>query len=249
VVFVICCVSFPVVFIFIAMTPNQNTASDQDSFSGSVELTKQIAELIRLVRSGEEVNIQLALLLAKSLGHPPAFRQYLDELLLLYQLVFKSQRKKLDAAALTKFFGLTQLHIANRKLTALPESIGQLHNLQRLNCSKNQLQSLPESIGQLQKLKSLYCNGNQLQALPESLAQLHNLQELNCAHNKLKTLPESIGQLHNLQSLDCRYNSLQALPESLAALPKLKRLDARGNPLIHIPPALRKKEGLELLVD
>jgi|GEM_PF-2550357 len=77
---------------------------DQDSLSGSEELASQIAQLIRFVRSGEGANIKLAILLAESLGNPPAFEQYLEDLLPLYQFVFTSERKKLDAAALAELF-------------------------------------------------------------------------------------------------------------------------------------------------
>jgi Leucine-rich repeat (LRR) protein len=124
-------------------------------------------KLIRLVRSGEEANIQLALQLAEDSGNPPAFGQYLEDLQPLYELAFKG--KELDAAGLAKLFQLTRLKIKKKKLTVLPESIGELHNLQELDCSANQLKELPGSIGQLHNLQELYRGGNQLKALPESL--------------------------------------------------------------------------------
>jgi len=106
-------------------------------------------------------------------------------LLPLYQLAFKSKRKKLlDAASLTKLFQITQLDLSGR-VTVLPESIGQLHHLQVLNCYRNRLQALPESIDQLQNLQTLWCSGNQLVALPESIGQLRNLQKLYCQNNQL----------------------------------------------------------------
>ena len=128
------------------MTPDENQPLDQDSLSssdsGSQELDGQVAQLIRLVGSGDEANIKLAFLLAKGLGNPAPFGQYLDELLMFYQLAFESKRKKkLDAPALTRLFQLTQLDIARRNLTALPESLGALHQLQELNCHYNDLKA------------------------------------------------------------------------------------------------------------
>jgi len=56
------------------MTPDETTASNQNLLSGSEPIEEQVAQLIRLVRSGEEANIKLALLIAKSQGNPPAFQ-------------------------------------------------------------------------------------------------------------------------------------------------------------------------------
>ena len=157
------------------MTPDQDFPSEQDGFSGSDELAKQVEGLIRLVRSGEEVNIELAFLIAEGLGNPPAFQQYWEGLLPLYQLAFKSKRKKLDAAALTELFQLTELDISDRKLTALPESLGQLPNLEWLECSDNQLQALPKSLAQLPKLKRLDARGNPLNHIPLALRNKEGL--------------------------------------------------------------------------
>jgi Leucine-rich repeat (LRR) protein len=113
-------------------------------------------------------------------------------------------------------------------LTELPESIGNLINLQVLSCDYNHLQQLPktpvstcESIasangcfGNLINLQRLYCNSNQLKYLPESIASangcfgnLINLQVLYCGYNKLRELPESIGNLIKLQQLYCKKNT------------------------------------------
>ena len=177
---------------FTPVTSDEDSVPNPDSLSSPDTLAGQVAQLIRLVRTGEEANIKLAFLLAEGLGHPPAFQAYLERLLPLYQLAFEHTPAQLEADALGKLFQLTRINISQRGLTALPENIGALQNLQSLDCSENQLP-----------------------ALPESLAALHNLRELNCAANQLQAMPESIGKLYNLQALDCAGNQLQALPESL----------------------------------
>ncbi|MBQ9683370.1 MAG: WG repeat-containing protein [Neisseriaceae bacterium] len=113
-------------------------------------------------------------------------------------------------------------------LTTLPESIGQLQNLQKLSLSYyDNLTTLPESIGQLQNLQKLYLICKNLTTLPESIGQLQNLQELYLTGCKnLTTLPESIGQLQNLQKLylaDCK--NLTTLPESIGQLQNLQKLN------------------------
>jgi len=64
-------------------------------------------------------------------------------------------------------FGLT-----NNQLTSLPESIGDLSNLESLYLQFNQLTTLPESIGDLSSLTRLYLSSNQLTTLPESFCNL-----------------------------------------------------------------------------
>jgi len=103
------------------MSPDYDHPFHQASLSGSDELTTQVEGLIRLVQSGQEVNIKLAFLIGKSLGNPAPLQQYLDRLMTLYQLAFNSQRKKkLDAVAIIKLFQLNQLDLKGRELTALP---------------------------------------------------------------------------------------------------------------------------------
>ncbi|MCI0551320.1 MAG: leucine-rich repeat domain-containing protein [Anaerolineae bacterium] len=72
----------------------------------------------------------------------------------------------------------TTLSLSDMKLTELPESIGQLTQLQSLNLSNNQLTALPQSLGQIIQLQELDLQANQLATLPESLGQLTQLRTL-----------------------------------------------------------------------
>jgi len=51
------------------------------------------------------------------------------------------------------------------------------------------LTELPESLGQLAQLQELELSDNHLTTLPESLEQLTQLQSLSLAKNRLTTLP------------------------------------------------------------
>src|SRR5262245_4040221 len=53
------------------------------------------------------------------------------------------------------------LDLSSRKLSTLPEAIGQLSQLQKLDLHGNQLSTLPEAIGQLSQLQKLDLHGNQ----------------------------------------------------------------------------------------
>ena len=133
------------------------------------------------------------------------------------------------------------------RLTELPESLGQLTQLQTLNLSHNQLTALPESVGQLTQLQRLDLGGNQLTALPESLGRLTQLRSLNLTANQLTALRESLGQLTQLQRLDLSRNQLTALPESLGQLTQLQTLDLSNNQLKAVPESLGLLETLQIL--
>jgi internalin A len=133
---------------------------------------------------------------------------------------------------------LQVLSVSNNLLSTLPESIGQFTELQELNLSRNQLSALPESIGQLSRLQKLHLSGNQLSALPESIGQLSQLQKLYLSGNQLSALPESIGQLSRLQVLYLSGNQLSALPESIGQLSRLQGLSVSNNLLSTLPESI-----------
>jgi len=54
------------------------------------------------------------------------------------------------------------LHLEENYLSCLPETFGQLTQLQHLRLSQNQLSSLPETFGELTQLQNLFLHRNQL---------------------------------------------------------------------------------------
>ncbi len=97
----------------------------------------------------------------------------------------------------------------------LPESIGELKNLEKLNLWCSNIKSFPESIGNCINLKKFFAPCNKLTSLPESIGNLVNLKVLNCHLNKLTSLPESLLNLRNLEELDFDENPLNELPVNI----------------------------------
>jgi Leucine-rich repeat (LRR) protein len=145
----------------------------------------------------------------------------------------------------------TELDLSGRhsteKLTELPESLGQVTQLQVLYLENNQLTALPESLGQLTRLESLFLDNNQLTALPESLGQLSRLATLNLKNNQLTALPESLSRLTRLHTLFLESNQLTTLPESLGQLSRLTYLDLESNQLTALPKSLGQLSQLAAL--
>jgi hypothetical protein len=120
---------------------------------------------------------------------------------------------------------------------SLPESLGNLSNLQVLNLGRNGKisGSIPESLGNLSNLVDLDLHQNNLLSgsIPESLGNLSNLQHLFLGTNQLSgSIPESLGNLSNLESLTLGSNQLSgSIPESLGNLSNLSYIDVRHNQL------------------
>jgi len=157
---------------------------------------------------------------------------------------YREAERRIEEAQVS---GAAELSLRHIGLTTLPESLGQLTQLQTLDLRRNQLTSLPESLGQLVQLQTLKLRRNDLTKLLESLGQLAQLQTLGLSGNQLTSLPESLGQLTQLQTLDLSGNQLTSLPESLGQLTQLQTLDLTGNQLTSLPDSLGQLTQLQRL--
>lgn len=103
-------------------------------------------------------------------------------------------------------------------------------NLRVIHIATNSWAPLPESLGELANLETLSLHGfrfsSNLEALPESVGNLTNLRALALSgHPNLTELPASLGNLTNLEFLEV--GALQAyLPATILDLPNLERVVA-----------------------
>jgi Leucine-rich repeat (LRR) protein len=140
-----------------------------------------------------------------------------------------------------------ELYLSNNQLI-IPNSIGNLINLQKLYLGYNQITILPDSIGNLINLQKLDLHNNQITILPDSIGNLINLRELELCHNKITILPHSIGNLINLQKLDLIYNQIKILPNSIGNLINLRELDLKYNKIKILPNEILKIKKV-LIID
>ncbi len=150
---------------------------------------------------------------------------------------------------ISKLISLKKLIIRDQNLSIVPESIGQLKNLESLSiCGflhSNKLESLPESFGSLSSLKELILENNRLNSLPESIGGLKNLEKLNLYGNNLNTLPKGIGKLKKLKSLYLALNRIKSLPNTMKNLLNLKEVSLHQNAMKEVPIALTELKKLE----
>lgn len=75
-------------------------------------------------------------------------------------------------------FSLQILSMGGNLLTEVPETVGNLHQLQALVLCDNLISSLPTSIARCKNLKSLLLHKNRLRHLPKDIVALQNLTEV-----------------------------------------------------------------------
>lgn len=141
----------------------------------------------------------------------------------------------------------TELDISCSSISALPESVGLLSNLQSLNLSRTHITSLSDSIRLLTNLQTLNLSHTRITALPVAISQLTKLQFLNLWHTPITTLPESIGQLTNLHTLNLLNSKITDLPESVGQLVKLQILNLGNTNISALPESLKQLPELRWL--
>ncbi|XP_069125291.1 leucine-rich repeat protein lrrA-like [Argopecten irradians] len=143
---------------------------------------------------------------------------------------------------------LKLLDFGGNFMTKLPDSIGELVNLEKFYLGSvidelerwafqngNWLSYLPNSIGNLVKLKEIHLNENLFQALPKEFGNLVCLEFLDLGQNLLSDLPESFGNLKSLKFCQLSKNKLQLLPSSFGNLTALEDLRLDNNLLAELP--------------
>jgi hypothetical protein len=148
------------------------------------------------------------------------------------------------------FYNTKHLDLNDRGLSELPESIGQLIELEILLLSNNHLATLPVSIGNLRNLRILELSDNNLASLPEVLGELKSLHTMNLAKNHLKSLPKSFVKLSNLTRLYLGVsdgNPIDNLPDSFERLSNLEILDCTNCQFNDLPSSITQLENLKVL--
>jgi Leucine-rich repeat (LRR) protein len=127
------------------------------------------------------------------------------------------------------------LNLDANALTALPNEIGELKNLECLTVSCNKLQTLPPSYRKLTKLESLHLASNAFQAFPLVICQLEAMKFLDLSCNQIDLLPPTLSKLSSLRTLMLFNNKISEWPDALCDLIELRTLWLGKNELKRLP--------------
>ncbi|MGB1230227.1 MAG: leucine-rich repeat domain-containing protein [Holosporaceae bacterium] len=128
---------------------------------------------------------------------------------------------------------VTKIDFEGHNLTHIPHWVfTKTKNVRNLDLTCNRLTALPDKLSQLRDLEVLTAPQNQISVVDPAISQLTKLKELNLGHNNLNDLPTTIGDIGSLQCLFLENNDFVLLPGSICNLaPHLQRLSVRNNPL------------------
>ncbi len=139
------------------------------------------------------------------------------------------------------------LMLHNKNITEIPDSIGQLTNLESFMINDNKINKISPEIGKLTKLRGLNLGNNELTEIPSEIGNLTNLEELFLNKNKLTSLPPEIGKLSKLELLILNNNEFTELPPEVTNLTNLEELYLKTNNLKTLPPGMDKLVNLKEL--
>ncbi|MDD2385988.1 MAG: C10 family peptidase [Bacteroidales bacterium] len=138
------------------------------------------------------------------------------------------------------------LNISNNQFSSLPDSIGNLINLQQILASNNLIETVPASIANLTALFRLDLSYNKITTIP-GLGEMPALWDLILSNNNINSLSESFTDLSRVSDLYLGNNELEELPSSFENLTTLKHLAISSNKLKSIPFSFSFLSNLEVL--
>ena len=108
-------------------------------------------------------------------------------------------------AVLAKCEALTMIGFKANKITSFGENVLPLHT-QWLILTDNKIDKLPNSIGDLKQLQKCMLAGNKITSLPNSMQYCTNLELLRISANEIEVLPTWLFSLPRLSWLACAGN-------------------------------------------
>jgi len=189
--------------------------------------------VMRLINSGEEANVVLALqLIASGGGMHPDLADALGKV-----KISKTVLETTDEAFLPYTKKVT---LAENKLTALPKKLFRCLNLESLNIGRNEFSALPEAIGVWEKMRAFQCYANKLTTLPDSIAKWQDLTLMHLADNQMQSLPPALYSCRKLNRLHRYQNPIEYISDEIMNLANLHEFSAREQ---YMPKRIRVSEA------
>ncbi|MDR3200266.1 MAG: leucine-rich repeat domain-containing protein [Spirochaetales bacterium] len=113
-------------------------------------------------------------------------------------------------------------HPNDRECIRLPDSLGNLKNLQSLSLGYD-IPKIPQWLCGLENLSELTIRNDTIETIPASIGKLNKLRGLNVLGEKISELPGEIGECRSLDTLKLQCQQLKSLPSSFSNLKELRR--------------------------
>lgn len=132
-------------------------------------------------------------------------------------------------------------------LDSLPESFGEMKNLEELDLSSISLTKLPQSFSNLTSLKTLNLGYNDFDEFPRQILELGNLEFLNLELSHLDSIPPEIRHLKKLKTLILDDNRFRDFPVAVTELGNLESLSITSSNISSIPKEIGNLKKLKVL--
>lgn len=136
---------------------------------------------------------------------------------------------------ISKLNQLEYLDLRYNNLRSFPKPLYNIRNLKSLNISHNCIENLDIDFRRLLSLKALYADHSKIEKLSGYFTSEASLTKLSIAYNKIKELPKEMFELEQLNSLDIGHNMISSLSSSIARLQSLKQLICEENKISDLP--------------
>lgn len=144
---------------------------------------------------------------------------------------------------------IDELNLNGNSLRDLPPWFGELTNIEFLSVADNPLPRVPETICDLTSLEGLNLSGIDPLILPDRMTRLKRLSIFYMEGCGLESIPAVLEWLPKIRSLGLSQNHLSALPEWLREQPRLVRLRVTDNPALGIPDEIAGGESAQAVLD
>ncbi|MDJ1485690.1 hypothetical protein QNI16_34740 [Cytophagaceae bacterium YF14B1] len=223
-----------------------------EDLEGGLEMTQN---LIRLIASNDDANIELAFQMLKGLKHPVVKHMPVNASIEKKKLWLKLAYDQITIQTYDRWN--TNFDLSHCYLTKLPPTIGSLLSTSRystsLNLNHNLLEDLPFEFFYYKDkhvanaVQSISLAYNRFRYFPEALLKQEGLRKIDINHNQITTLPRRLEDLRQLESLYAGFNQLTQLPDTIGNIKHLSVLFLPHNYLQTLPDSIGGLEHLRLV--
>jgi Leucine-rich repeat (LRR) protein len=116
-----------------------------------------------------------------------------------------------------------EIRINGNELSAIPEEIGYLSNLEIIDMSTNLISAIPNSLGSLKKIKKLNLKENKIAKVNKSISNLTMLADVDISSNVIESIEKgAFSAMCSLVILNLCQNKLVEFSE----IPTSQKLDS-----------------------